>query len=239
MPVTQEGTSPMTTEINAPQVDSDCECEGSRVCIRPLIRRAFGIFWDHALLLISAHLIVLLVLVAGNFVLTMMGGNLLLGPFLLGAYKIALRLARNQNTDLSDLLSGFEYFLPAFLANLLIQVLSILVFPLLFVPTLLVFLTYAATYLFILDEDLGFWDAMEKSRRMVWGNFRRWSAVGVVILGVNLAGLLCFGVGLLVTLPFTYVLVTLAYEEERAAQQKRAELEGAPALYGETASAQS
>ena len=195
-------------------------CELSDLCIRPLVRRAFGLFWDHALLLVSAHVILLLILIAGNSLLTI-SGNVLLGPFILGAYMIALRIARNQNTELADILSGFEYFLPAFLANILMHVIGMLLFPVL--P--LVFLTYAVTYLFILDENLGFWNAMEKSRRMVWGNFKRWLALGLVILAVNLAGTLCLGVGLLATIPYSYLLVTLAYEEELIARKKREELQ--------------
>jgi uncharacterized membrane protein len=194
----------------------DEHCAISDLCIRALVRRAFGLFWDHALLLVSVHVILLLILIAGNYLLTI-SGNVLLGPFLLGAYKIALRIVRNENTDLSDILSGFEYFLPAFLANILIHLMAFALVPVL--P--LVFLTYAATFLFILDENLGFWAAMEKSRRMVWGNFKRWLVLGLMILVVNLAGLLCFGIGLLATIPFSYLLTTLAYEEELIAQRKR------------------
>ncbi len=197
-------------------------CDRSDLCIRPLVRRAFGLLWDHALLLVSAHIIVLLIMIAGNYLLTV-SGNVLLGPFILGAFKISLRLVRNENTELSDILSGFEYFLPAFLANILINLMALIVVPLI-IPPLLIFMTYSVTYLFILDENLGFWGAMEKSRQLVWANFKRWVALGLVIIAVNLAGILCFGIGLLVTIPFSYLLTTLAYEEEFIARRKREEL---------------
>ena len=198
----------------------DEHCGLSDLCIRALVRRAFGLFWDHALLLISTHVIILLILIAGNYLLTI-SGNVLLGPFLLGAYKIAQRIVRNLNTELSDILAGFEYFLPAFLANVLIHLMTLAVAPLLLAPSFLVLLTYSATYLFILDENLGFWGAMEKSRRMVWGNLKRWLALGLVIVAVNLAGVLCVGVGLLATIPYSNLLITLAYEEELVARKKR------------------
>lgn len=203
-------------------VSDDEHCGMSDLCIGALMRRAFGLFWDHALLLVSVHVIVLLILIAGNYLLKV-SGNLLLGPFILGAFKITLRITRNENTELSDILSGFEYFLPAFLANILINVMAIAVVPLIVAPPL-VFLTYAATYLFILEENLGFWAAMEKSRHMVWGNFKRWLSLGLVIIAVNLAGTLCFGIGLLATIPYSCLLVTLAYDEELIARKKREEL---------------
>lgn len=204
-------------------LSDDEHCGLNDVCIRALVRRAFGLFWDHALLLVSVHVIILLILIAGNYLLTI-SGNVLLGPFILGSYKISQRIARNQNTELADILSGFENFLPAFLANVLIHVMAVAVFPLLVLPTLLVFLTYSVTYLVILDDNLGFWAAMEKSRRMVWGNFKRWGSLGLVIVAANLAGLLCIGVGLLVTIPYSNLLITLAYEEELIAKKKRDEL---------------
>jgi uncharacterized membrane protein len=201
------------------EVVDETLCERSSLCIRPLLRRAYGIFWDHALLLIAAHVVVVLVLLLGNQLLRM-GGHMLIGPFLLGFYKISLRLARNEETEFSDLLSGFEYFLPAFVANILIHLMAVLTFPLLVVPGLAVLLTYSTCYLFILEENLGFWDAMEASRRLVWGNLRRWAVVGLVVVLLNLAGALCLLVGLLVSLPFGHLLITLAYEEER--QTRRA-----------------
>jgi uncharacterized membrane protein len=209
-------------------------CGVNDLCVRALVRRAFGLFWDHALLLVSVHIILLLILVAGTYLLTI-SGNVLLGPFLLGAYKIALRIVRNQNTDLSDILSGFEYFLPAFLANILIHIVALLLAPVF--P--LVFLTYSVTYLFILEENLSFWSAMEKSRRMVWGNFKRWLVLGLVIIAVNLAGFLCFAIGLLATLPFSYLLTTLAYEEELISQRRREGLMGkVPPVHAERIAAE-
>lgn len=208
--------------------NQDDHCGMNDLCIRALMRRAFGLFWDHAPLLICVHVILLLILIAGNYQLKV-GGNLLLGPFVLGAFKITLRISRNENTELSDILSGFEYFLPAFLANILINLIAILVVPSVIGP-LLVFLTYSVTYLFILEENLGFWTAMEKSRKMVWGNFKRWLSLGVVIIAVNLAGIVCLGIGLLATVPFSHLLIALAYDEELIAQRKRDESRPIPSI---------
>lgn len=202
------------------EVFDDIPCEPTAPCVRPLLRRAYGLFWDHAVLLVSANLVVMAVLFIGNQLLWV-GGNVLIGPFLLGYYKIAIRLARNEETEISDLLSGFEYFLPAFIANILIHVMIFASLPLIVLP-LLVMLTYSATYLFILEDNRGFWDAMELSRRMVWGNFRRWLAIGVAILVLNVAGALCLVVGVLVTIPYGHLVIALAYEEEMKARHATA-----------------
>lgn len=188
-------------------------CATTDICIRPLLRRAYGLFWDHAVVLIAAQVCILVILLIGNQLLTI-GGNVLLGPFILGFYKISLRIVRNENTELSDLLSGFEFFLPAFVANILIHLISFTLGALLVIPGLIALLTYSTTYFFILENNMGFWDAMEASRRMVWGNFKRWLVVGAAFLLVNLAGIACCLVGVLITFPFSHLLITLAYEEE-------------------------
>ena len=219
-PAARHGTAPWRKGVLLTETTEELGCETSELCMRPMLRRAYGLFWEHAVLLMSAHVAILIVLFIGNELLTV-GGNVLLGPFILGFYKILLRVVRNEDTEFSDLLSGFEYFLPAFIANILIHLIAVALFPFLVVPGLLALLTYSVTYFFIFEDELGFWDAMEASRKMVWGNFKRWLLVGVAFLLINMAGLLCFVVGLLVTFPFSHLLITLAYEEERNGRKRR------------------
>ncbi len=190
---------------------------------KTLLVRGFGLFWEHKRLLVGAHLILLAIVFLGDYLLQGIGGNVLLGPFLLGMYKIDLAIVRNKETHLGELLAGFETFLPAFIANILIQVAFLIGLSLLVIPGLLVLLTYTTTYLFLLDTKPGMWDAMEASRKLVWGNRKRWLTLGIMILGINLAGLLFFVIGLIVTIPYTHLLITMAYDEDtsREADENR------------------
>jgi uncharacterized membrane protein len=189
-----------------------------------LLYQGFGIFWANKGLLICAQLILLAILLGGDYLLRGVGGNVLLGPFVLGLHKINLSVVRNRDTEIGDILSGFEQFLPAFLANILIHLGVILGVGLLIVPGLLVGLTYAPTHFFILEHNMGFWDAMESSRKMTWGNKKLWLTLGLLLLGINIAGALCFVVGLVVTVPYSRVLVTLVYEKERERVAREADL---------------
>ena len=190
-------------------------CCPNEIQFGELMYRGFGLFWEHKGLLISAQLILLAILAGGDYLLRGVGGNVLLGPFVLGLYKINLDVVRNKDTEIGDILSGFEQFLPAFLANILIHLAVFVGLWLFVVPGLLAGLTYAATHFFILEKNLGFWDAMEASRKMTWGNKKLWLTLGLLLLAINIAGALCFLVGLIVTVPYSRILVTLVYEEER------------------------
>jgi len=201
----------------------DDYCPPGEACIRPLLHRAFGLFWEHKGLLVGAHLIFFAVIILGDYLLRGIGGNVLLGPIILGLYKMNLAIVRNRETSIGDILSGFENFLPAFIVNIIIHLLFIINLSLLIIPGLLVLLTYALTYLFILEKDLGLWDAMEASRKRIWGaNRKRWLRLGGVILGINLGGALFFLIGLAVTVPYSRLLITLAYDEE--GERDRAEI---------------
>lgn len=189
---------------------------------KALLTRGFGLFWEHKRLLVGAHLILVAIVFLGDYLLQGIGGNVLLGPFLLGMYKMDLAIVRNKETHLGELLTGFENFLPAFVANILIQVAFLIGLSLLVIPGLLVLLTYTTTYLFLLEKKPGMWDAMEASRKLIWGNRKRWLTLGVMILGINLAGLLFFLVGLLVTIPYTHLLITMAYDEDTAREAEEA-----------------
>ncbi len=205
----------------------DYECPPDKTCIKSMLHRAFGLFWEQKGLLISAHLILVAILLGGDYLLRGVGGNVLLGPFVLGMYKINLAIVRNKNTDISDILAGFEYFLPAFIANILIHLATFIGTWLLIVPGLIIFVTYAPTYLFILERNMGFWDAMEASRAMVWGNKKLWVSLGLALVAINLSGLLCFVVGLIVTISYTQLLITLAYETEINREKPLVQLEHA------------
>lgn len=198
------------------------ECPPGAPCNRALLYRGFGRFWEHKRLLVGANLILVAIVFSGDYLLQGVGGNVLLGPFLLGMYKMNLAIVRNKETQLGELLTGFENFLPAFIANILIHVAFLIGLSLLVIPGLLVLLTYTTTYLFLLDKNLGMWDAMEASRKLVWGNRKRWITLGIMILGINLAGLLFFLVGLLVTIPYSHLLIAMAYDEDTTREAEEA-----------------
>lgn len=201
----------------------DRYCPPGDICIRPLLYRTFALFWEHKGILLTTQIILLLIMFFGNYILQWVGGHMLIGPFLLGTYKINLSIARNEDPEIADFLSGFEHFLPAFVANILIHIGAFIGLGLLAVPAFLVLLTYAPTYFFIFEHNQGFWDAMESSRRMTWGNKKLWLTIGAFVVLINLAGFLCFVIGIVVSWTFTRLLITLVYEEERARIRREAE----------------
>ena len=136
---------------------------------------------------------------------------LLIGPVCAGLALVGLRKASLNRVELRDFADGFSrHFLPALLSGLLIGLLSI-VGLILIIPGLVIMAMYQFTFHFIVDRREDFWQAMESSRRMVSQDYFGFTAFALVLALINLLGVLFMMVGLLVTLPVSWLALTAAY----------------------------
>jgi uncharacterized membrane protein len=186
----------------------------SKVTFDPgdIIGTSWGIFKNNVGPLLGGNLVMLIILCVSGMV--PFGSLVLAGPLMLGMYKMTRVAIRGEAVEFGYLFSGFQKFLPAFLASLLITIFSCIGMIFCIIPGILISILYLPTYLFILDDNLEFWDAMEASRRMVMNNFGQWIVLGLVLFLLNVAGFLACGVGSLVTMPMTYIAIALAFDQE-------------------------
>lgn len=176
-----------------------------------MIGTSWNIFKNNVGPLLGANLLMIVILCVASIV--PFGSIVLTGPLMLGLYKMTRAAVHGGTVEFGDLFSGFQKFLPAFLASLLIMIFSCIGMLFCIIPGILVSILYMPTYLFILD-GMEFWNAMEASRRMVMNNFGQWIMLALVLFVLNLVGCLACGIGLLVTAPMSYVVVVLAFDLE-------------------------
>ncbi len=124
----------------------------------------------------------------------------------------------NRKTEVGDLFKGFNYFVPALVAALII---SLFVFGgslLCIVPGLVLSAMYNFTYLFLVDKRLDFWPAMQAShacvdpRTIISGVYHVPAGVGV---DQSPRHPLCCIVGIFIT---TCRLSTIACKDNRGLQ---------------------
>src|SRR5262245_51514209 len=92
------------------------------------------------------------------------------GPLLAGMFIAVKRRILYGQTDLMDVFAGFNVFIDAFLIGILTGLFTFVGFLLCLFPGFIVTAFYLFAYLFVADRKLGFWDAMESSRRLVVQN---------------------------------------------------------------------
>lgn len=168
--------------------------------------------------LIGGVVIAMVVSVAANMI--PFGGLVVQGPLQYGLFVVALSASRGKVADFSDVFSGFQNFVPAFVAGLLIGLFTVIGMICCIIPGIIVSMLYAPTYLYMIEEKLDFWPAMERSRVVVWNNIGQWLLLFILLVVLNLVGAIPCGLGLFLTIPMTLVVITRAFEMEQAAGRR-------------------
>ncbi|UZQ54620.1 hypothetical protein OOK60_00650 [Trichothermofontia sichuanensis B231] len=140
--------------------------------------------------------------------------NLLVAPPLwAGLYLSAFKSLNNRQLEFSDFFKGFQFFAPLVLANLIIGIFIVIGTIFCVIPGIYLGVAYLLTIPLILDRNMGFWEAMETSRKVVTKNWFSWFVFGLLMFAINLGGLIACIVGLFFTIPLTYCMWIAAYED--------------------------
>jgi uncharacterized membrane protein len=138
---------------------------------------------------------------------------LIQGSLIVGFHVFTMKKLTGRNAELSDLFKGFDYFVPALVASLLIGLFTFIGFLFLIIPGLVIAAMYKFTYLFIVDKRMDFWPAMQASHAVVKNDYFGFTMFLILAFLLNVVGFLCFFVGLLITIPVTFAAITVAYKE--------------------------
>jgi hypothetical protein len=146
----------------------------------------------------------------GVFIMTPLFGGVLGG----GLYYFFLRKVRGLPTTLGDLFAGFKKaFVTLLVAGLLISIFVTVGFICLLLPGIYLAISYAFTQILAVDKGLGFWEAMETSRRIITRQW--WRMLGLLLLSIPflLLGVAALFVGIFVAIPLITGAVVYAYED--------------------------
>lgn len=128
-------------------------------------------------------------------------------------YAFLLRV-RGRPATLKDAFAGFTRGFPTLVGiGLLFSIFVSVGLFLLIVPGVYLFVAYVFAPLLAVDRRLGYWDAMETSRRVVTRNWWRVAGLILLILPTVALGALALGVGLFVAIPLATGAVVYAYED--------------------------
>jgi uncharacterized membrane protein len=182
------------------------------------LEEGFNLYKNNFATLVLASIIAL--------VLSMVTIGLLTGPMIAGLIIVTLQLLRKEEPkpDAGSVFRGFHYFLNAFLF-MLIWGLTILIgsFILSLFPgigqLLSLFFAYSAQaflmfglYL-IVDQQMSFWPASQKSIHTVKSNFWPFLALSVIASIIGSIGAIAFGIGIVLTIPIQACILAAAYQE--------------------------
>src|SRR5450432_3391891 len=168
-----------------------------------------GAGWDLVKADMGNYVLIALVFLALNAMVPM----ILQGPLIAGFHVYCLKRLLGRQAEFSDLFKGFNFFVPALVASLVIMLFTFAGGLLCFIPGLVVAAMYKFTYLFIVDKRLDFWPAMQASHAVAKNDYFGFTMFLLLMALVDLLGVLCCFVGIFITLPVTFAAITVAYQE--------------------------
>lgn len=140
-------------------------------------------------------------------------GLLLGGPIIAGYYIVSHLIRQDRTVELSDFFKSFDKFVPLLILNLLVAVVIFLGLIFLIIPGIYFAVSYLFAHFFVWFYDVDPSEAVRLSRKTVSGNFGQILLLCLVLGGINLLGVLALGVGVLLTLPFTFCVIYAAFED--------------------------
>ena len=140
-------------------------------------------------------------------------GLLLSGPMVTGYYIVASLSRKRKHLELNDFFRSFDKFIALLILHLLMTLLVTLGLILLVLPGIYLAVSYLFTHFFVWFYDVEPVEALRLSRKTVGGNFGQILLLCLVLTGINLLGALAFGVGILLTVPFSYFVVFATFDD--------------------------
>jgi uncharacterized membrane protein len=161
-----------------------------------------------------AALFIIIMIIANQVpVIHWLAGLILPTPLAAGFFVVSAKLLQNRTPEFTDFFGGFNFFLQLVLLGVVTSVFIGLGLILLIIPGIYLMVSYLFALMFVVDRGLDFWPAMETSRRSLQARWFSFFTLFLVIFFLNIGGLLLLGVGLLVSLPLSYCILTVAYAD--------------------------
>lgn len=141
------------------------------------------------------------------------------GPMALGMSIFSLSLSRNQEPKLEQIFKGFERFGVALSAYLLTTIFVVLWSLLLLIPGIMAGYSYAmAFYILADDKSIGAMEAIDRSKRMMYGSRWKLFYLSCRFIGWGLLCILTLGIGFLWLIPYTQISIAKFYDDLKADQ---------------------
>ncbi len=134
-------------------------------------------------------------------------------PLTAGFFLIGNRISRGVEVQFSDFFGGFSYWGILIVTSLVSGILTFFGILALVLPGIYLAVAFTFAIPFALYSGTDFWTSLELSRKLITMNWWKFFGFIIVLLVFNIVGLLCFFVGVLVTIPVSYFAIYALFEE--------------------------
>ena len=130
-----------------------------------------------------------------------------------GLFKVAITQLRTGRAEFGELFNIFDLAAPLFIAAILTAFATTIGLALCVIPGVIVSLGLSMTNPLIVDQKLDAIDAMKRSWDVTKDQLGGLLLLGIVLFLVNMVGACLCGLGIVVTLPLTYLTFAIVYRD--------------------------
>ncbi len=152
-------------------------------------------------------------------------GILIVGPIEYGRAFAYLKAARGDTLKIKDVFGAFQNYWDAVLANLLVGVIVVVGFVLLIVPGIIFACKLVFNPYLVVDRKMEVIEAVKESWRMTGGHFWKVFLIFLLAIPIGIAGLICFGVGIIVAIMWVRLAVASLYHAVSLSRESSAPAE--------------
>jgi GYF domain 2 len=212
----QPSQSPVTPAAREPDHDPEALIARANArAARMSATQAFGKGWETFTANFWSILGAGVLFIVINTLLGSTGVGLVVsGPLIGGLFLYLLKSIRSRNATAGDLFEGFSgaAFPSLVIVGLLFYVFTFIGFIACVLPALYVICVYHLAFPLAIDKKLGFWEAMEVSRRVSHADLWTFFALFLLSILAAFAGTLALGVGIFITTTWTFLAYAQKYE---------------------------
>jgi len=136
---------------------------------------------------------------------------LVVGPVDYGVSFAHLKAARGDKLEIKDMFEAFRNYWNAVLASFLVGAIVVIGLILLIVPGIIFACKFAFTPYLVVDRKMEAAEAARESWRMTNGHAWTVFLIGLLAIPIGIAGLICFGVGIIVSIMWTRLAFASLY----------------------------
>lgn len=145
-------------------------------------------------------------------------------PVITGIMLLSIRRVRNEDVNYKNIFDYYPSVLALLGAYFLVVFMTMIGFLLLIIPGIYLSVSYVFTLSLVADKGLNVWDAMELSRKTVTQRWWKFFGLSLLMLIMLLVSIIPFGIGLVWSIPITYLTYGLLYHRLFDDDEDNAEL---------------
>ena len=136
--------------------------------------------------------------------------SILLGA---GLFKLAIQQLRTGRVEIGEMFNVFDVIGALIVGAILTGLITLVGFALLVIPGLIAILLLSMVNPLIVDQKLSGVEAVQRSFEVTKDHLGGLLVLGIVLFLINMLGACACGLGMLVTLPLTYLTFAIVYRD--------------------------